>query len=79
VSEATRGDGERVALTDEQRGRLKFYLSHRSGPDSCRTRHIGLCGRKDKGGECVPPEVWVHIHPAFRCAACNWILRGASS
>lgn len=56
--------------------RLAWYAANRSGGNRCRTRHVGLCGRRDRSGCAVPAESWEEIHPAFRCAACTWILRG---
>jgi hypothetical protein len=57
--------------------RLRFFYSSRSGwPDHGRTRHLGLCGRRDKSGALVPVEAWEEIHPAFRCAACTWLHSG---
>lgn len=66
-------------LTDEARARLDWYVTHRTGRGGCRTRHLGLCGRVDKSGASATVEGWTEIHPAFRCAACDWILREETS
>jgi hypothetical protein len=63
----------RLPLADQRGERLASFIASRTGLGGCRTRHLGLCGRRDKSGSPVDPSAWGQIHPAFRCAACTWI------